>query len=160
MFYDVVEGTHEKFSGVKNPNMFLPLWAGVPLPQAEVDRIVKQHMLNPKEFFRELPFPSLSFDNPKYDSGGYWRGRIWPHFVFWMAQTLWNTGYHKEAEVTADRLLGMIQNQPWFMENFNSDPKELGKDGYRHLSQREYIWTEAAAIELLLERYKQPAALQ
>ncbi|HEX4485425.1 MAG TPA: trehalase family glycosidase [Terriglobales bacterium] len=160
MFYDVVEGTHLKFSGVKNPNMFLPLWAGVPLPEAEVHRVVEQHMLNPKEFFRELPFPSLSFDDPKYDSGGYWRGRIWPHFAYWMAQTLWNAGYHKESELTANRLLEMMQNQPWFMENFNSDPEKLGKDGERHLSQREYIWTEAAAIEILLERYKQPTSLK
>ena len=156
MFYDVLEGTHEKFSGVKNPNMFLPLWAGVPLPEAEVHRIVEQHMLNPKEFFRQLPFPSLSYDDPKYESGGYWRGQIWPHFVYWMAQTLWRAGYHKEAELTADRLLVMMQIQPWLMENFNSDPQKIGKDGYE-LSQPEYNWTESAAIELLLERYKEPA---
>ena len=51
MFYDVVEGTHEKFSGVKNPNMFLPLWAGVPLPETEVRRVIKLHMLNPNAVF-------------------------------------------------------------------------------------------------------------
>jgi hypothetical protein len=159
MFYDVVEGTHEKFSGVKNPNMFLPLWAGVPLPEGDVRRIIEQHMLNPNEFFRELPFPSLSYDNPKYDSAGYWRGRIWPHFVYWMAQTLWRAGYHKEAELTADRELVMMQKEPWLMENFNSDPKRIGKIGEQD-SQPEYIWTESAAIELLLERYKEPAPAQ
>ena len=156
MFYDVVEGTHEKFSGVKNPNMFLPLWAGVPLPEADIRRIVEQHMLNPNEFFRELPFPSLSYDNPKYDPAGYWRGRIWPHFVYWMAQTLWRAGYHKEAELTADRELAMMQKEPWFMENFNSDPKRIGRIGEQD-SQPEYVWTESAVIELLLERYKEPA---
>jgi hypothetical protein len=156
MFYDVVEGTHEKFSGVKDPNMFLPLWAGVPLPDAEVHRIVERHMLNPKEFFRELPYPSLSYDDPKYEPAGYWRGRIWPHFVYWMAETLWRTGYHKEAEVTADRLLDMMQLEPWFMENFNSDPNQIGKVGEKD-SQPEYVWTQAAAIELLLERYKESA---
>ena len=31
MFYDVKTGTHEKLSGVKTPNMFLPLWAAAPL---------------------------------------------------------------------------------------------------------------------------------
>jgi putative isomerase len=154
MFYDVVEGKHEKFSGVKDPNMFLPLWAGVPLPETEVRRVVEQHMLNPKEFFRTLPFPSLSYDNPKYEGGDYWRGRIWPHFVCWMAQTLWRTGYHKEAEITADRLLDMIQIQPWLMENFNSDPRQIGKDGYE-LSQPEYNCKESAAIEILLERHKE-----
>ena len=159
MFYDVTEGTHEKFSGVKNPNMFLPLWAGVPLPESDVHRIIEKHMLNPDEFFRELPFPSLSFDNPKYESTGYWRGRIWPHFVYWMAQTLWRAGYHKEAELTADRLLSMMQLEPWFMENFNSDPQKVGRIGEED-SQPEYVWTQSAAIELLLERYKEPAPAQ
>ena len=155
MFYDVEEGTHVKFSGVKTPNMFLPLWAGVPLPEADVRRVVEQHMLNPNEFFRQLPFPSLSFDNPKYDPTGYWRGRIWPHFVYWMAQALWRTGYRKEAELTADRLLEMMQYRPWFMENFNSSLEGMGKDADRD-SQPEYVWTTSAAIELLLERYKDP----
>jgi glycogen debranching enzyme len=86
----------------------------------------------------------------QYESGGYWRGRIWPHFVYSMAQTLWRNGYHKEAEQTADRLLRMMQIQPWLMENFNSDPEKIGKDGY-DLSQPEYNWSESAAIELLLE---------
>ncbi len=156
MFYDVEEGTHNKFSGVKTPNMFLPLWAGVPLPESEIRRIVEQHMLNPNEFFRQLPFPSLSFDNPKYDPAGYWRGRIWPHFVYWMVQTLWRTGYHKEAELTADRLLEMMQIKPWLMENFNSSPEGLARADDRD-SQPEYVWTNAAAIELLLERYKDPS---
>ena len=64
MFYDVTEGTHEKFSGVKDPNMFLPLWAGVPLPEADVHRIIEKHMLNPDEFFRSLPFPASRLTTP------------------------------------------------------------------------------------------------
>jgi len=152
MFYDVAEGTHEKFSGVKNPNMFIPLWAGVPLPKEEVRRIVEKHMLNPDEFFRELPFPSLSYDNPKYNPMGYWRGRIWPHFVFWMIQGLWRQGYHKEAELTADRLLAMFQKTPWFHENYDSIPGAAAQ--YPGLP--EYNWANATVIELLLERYKEP----
>jgi hypothetical protein len=152
MFYDVREGTHEKFSGVKNPNMFLPLWAGVPLPQSEVRRVVEKHMLNPDEFFRELPFPSLSYDNPEYDPKGYWRGRIWPFVVYWMTQTLWRTGYHAEAELTADRLLKLLQSTPWFMENYQSTktPTDLFTD-----SQPEYNMSQSIVIELLLERYKE-----
>ena len=115
----------------------------------------------PIHFLRRCGPPVLrhcahSFDNPKYDPGGYWRGRIWPHFVYWMSQTLWRVGYHKEAELTADRLLEMVQKEPWFMENFNSNPEKIARDGYR-FSQPEYIWTEAATIEVLLEGYKEPS---
>ncbi|MEO8660028.1 MAG: trehalase family glycosidase [Bryobacteraceae bacterium] len=153
MFYDVRLNTREKFSGVKNPNMFIPLWAGVPLPEPEVRRVVESHMLNPAEFFRELPFPSLSYDNPKYDPKSYWRGRIWPHFGYWMVQTLWRSGYHREAELTADRLLSLLQKAPWYMENYESTP-EGASAAPNIYSRPEYNWTQATAIELLLERYK------
>jgi len=154
MFFDVREGTREKFSGVKNPHMFLPLWAAAPLPESEVRRVVENHMLNPDEFYRELPFPSLSYDNPQYDPKGYWRGRIWPPIVYWMTQTLWRTGYHKEAELTADRLLNLLQTTPWIMENYQSAPLPPGVLSDRD-SQPEYDWCQATVIELLLERYKE-----
>ena len=110
MFYDVKEGTREKFSGVKNPNMFLPLWAGVPLPEREVKRVIERHLLNPAEFFRaDMPIPSLSLDHPGFDPTAYWRGRIWPHINFWMMQALWRHGYHAEAELLADRMMTPVQ---------------------------------------------------
>jgi putative isomerase len=149
MYFDVHTGTHDIFSGVKSPNMFLPLWAGVMKNKNELDKIVKDHMLNPSEFYRELPFPSLSYDNPKYDPKGYWRGRIWPHVVYWMTQALWRSGYHKEAEVTADRLLKLIlTSSPWIHENYESS--KGGGIGYP-----EYDWSQSIVIELLLERYKE-----
>jgi hypothetical protein len=155
MFFDVKEGTREVFSGVKNPNMFLPLWAGVPLPAREVSRIVAGHMLNPDEFFRELPFPSVSYDHPQYDPQGYWRGRIWPHVVYWMIQTLWGCGYHAEAELTAERLLTMFQRTPWFHENYASATGE-GWNAKERIGFPDYNWSHATVIELLLERYKEP----
>jgi len=158
MFYDVAIGTRKPFTRVKNPNMFLPLWAGVPLPKAEIKRVIEKHMLNPNEFYRELPFPSLSYDHPEYNPKEYWRGRIWPHVVFWMTQTLWKHGYHKQAEWIADRMLNLLQGLPWFMENYDSG---TGKDVWPPpegwtFSSPEYNWSCATVIELLLERYKEP----
>ena len=120
MFFDVKTGTHEKLSGMKTPNMFLPLWAGTPLTKEQIAPIIERHMLNPKEFYRDLPFPSLSYDNRLYDPEGYWRGRIWPHVVYWMTQAMWRQGYSKEAEQTADRLLAMFEKTPWLHENYES----------------------------------------
>jgi putative isomerase len=149
IFFDVKTGTREKLSGVKTPNMFLPLWAAIPLKKEQIGAIVERHMLNPQEFYRDLPFPSLSYDNPKYEPAGYWRGRIWPHVVYWMAQTLWRQGYHKEAGQTADRLLALLQKTSWLHENYES-----GQGG--GIGCPNYNWTCATAIELLLERYKDP----
>jgi putative isomerase len=149
IFFDVRTGTHEKLSGVKTPTMFMPLWSGTPLGKDQIKSIVERHMLNPQEFYRSLPFPSLSYDNPKYDPQGYWRGRIWPHVVYWMIQTMWRQGYHQEAEQTADRLLVMFEKTPWLHENYES--AEGGGIGVP-----DYNWSCATAIELLLERYKEP----
>jgi hypothetical protein len=149
MFFDVKTGTHDKLSGVKGPNMFLPLWAGVPLKSDQAKAIIERHMLNPKEFYRDLPFPSLSYDHPSYDPQGYWRGRIWPHVVYWMIEALWRQGYEKEAEQTAARLLKMLEGSPWLNENYESA-------GGTAIGQPDYNWTCATAIELLLERYKEP----
>lgn len=149
MFFDVKTGTHQKLSGVKSPNMFLPLWVDVPLDKAQVKAIVERHMLNPAEFYRELPFPSLSYDDPKYDPEGYWRGRIWPHIVYWMIQTLWRQGYHKEADVVATRLVKMFETTPWDHENYESGSGQ-------GVGQPDYNWGCATLVELLLERYKEP----
>lgn len=149
LFFDVKTGTREKLSGVKTPNMFLPLWSGTPLGRDEIDKIVKRHMLSPQEFYRDLPFPSLSYDNPKYDPQSYWRGRIWPHVVYWMIQAMWRQGYEKEAEVTADRLLKMFDKTPWLHENYES-----AQGG--GIGAPDYNWSCATVIELLLERYKEP----
>lgn len=149
MFYDVKEGTHSKFSGAKIPNMFLPLWAGVPLAKGEIDKIVRNHMLNPEEFYGKCPFPSLSYDHPEYHPSGQWRGRVWPHVVYWMVQTLWKHGYHREAGQVVDRLLDMMLANPWIYENYESSQgKPVGIP--------EYNWSLSTAIQLLLERYKEP----
>jgi len=149
MFYDVTEGTHSRFSGAKTPNMFLPLWAGVPLAREEIDKIIRNHMLNPKEFYGDCPFPSLSYDHPEYDPTSLWRGRVWPHVMYWMIQTLWKHGYHGEAEQVADRLLDMLLENPWIHESYESSQ---GKP----IGQPEYNWSLSTTIQLLLERYKEP----
>jgi len=118
MFFDVAIGTRKIFSGCKGPNMFLPLWAGVPLPEKEIHRVIETHMLNPDEFYGPHPFPSLSYDDPKFDSLGYWRGRVWPHIGTLMVEILWKYGYEKEAEQVADWYLDLYAKKPWFMECF------------------------------------------
>jgi hypothetical protein len=172
MFFDVKEGTREKFSGVKNPNMFLPLWAGVPLPQKEARRVIQRHLLNPAEFFSpDMPVPSLSLDNPGFDPQGYWRGRIWPHINYWMIETLWRHGYHEQADQLADRMIALFKTTPWLQENYPGDPAliremaqaarpvESGQETrgiYTHSSSSpDFGWSAASLIEIVLERYKE-----
>ena len=155
MFYDVREGTHQKFSGAKGPFLFIPLRAQVPLPPRDVQKVIEEHMLNPQEFFGEMPFPSVSYDDPQYDPNGYWRGRIWPHVVYWMIQTLWLNGYHAEAQETAERILKMFQRTPWIHENYHSG-SGAGWDTTERIGFPDYNWSFSTLILILLERYQDP----
>ena len=64
MFYDVKEGTHEKFSGVKNPNMFLPLWAGVPLAAEQVARVIERPHAEPGRVLPRAAVPQRVVRQP------------------------------------------------------------------------------------------------
>ncbi len=66
-----------------------------------------------------------------------------------MVQALWRQGREREAEQTADRLLGMFDKTPWLHENYES--AHGGGIGVP-----DYNWSCATVIELLLERYKDP----
>lgn len=157
MFLDVAEGTREIFSGVKGPNMFFPLLLDdLPLPEDEVRRIIESHMLNPDESFRPLPFPSLSYDDPKFDPEGYWRGRVWPHIGFIMLQILWKHGYRDQADQCADWFLDLYNQTPWFHENYYGAPLEPEQPSRPTHGVREYNWAQATVIRLLLRRYRDP----
>jgi glycogen debranching enzyme len=129
--------------------MFLPIWAGVPLPEKEIHRIIETHMLNPAEFFGPRPFPSLSYDDPKFDPLGYWRGRVWPHIGALMLEILWKFGYEKEAEQAASWYIDLYAKSPWLHECFagsETETREVGVPGQS--------WAAATVVRLLLQRYR------
>jgi len=154
-FLDTEEGTREIKSGVLTPHMFLPLWAECPLPKEAVSGIIETHMLDPETFFGEYPFPSLAYNHPEYDPEGYWRGRVWPHMVFWMIQTLWLHDYREEATTVARRLLKMMLKTPWICENYNSQ-NGVGWNPDTNRGWPGYNWCYATVILLITGKHKQP----
>jgi glucosidase len=148
-FWDVDVLTGRPWNRVVTPNMFIPLWAGVPLSREQIDGIIQTHMLNPAEMNGKVPFPSVAYNDKSYDPLGYWRGIVWPHFVYWMAETLQKNGYPEEAQRVADRLLEILASSEYLHECYES------KEG-KPAGIPEYNWTGAATIELLLQRWKSP----
>lgn len=133
--------------------MFLPLWAEVPMPDAARKDLIENSLLNPKKFFGPIPFPSVAYDHPTYDPGGYWRGKAWSHFSCWLTEVLWREGYRSEADEAANRI--MAWQQMWdFRENMNTDPSELFPKGFPH-----YNWGSAAYCFLAERLYRQPSPL-
>jgi putative isomerase len=128
--------------------MFLPLWAGVPMPEAAKKDLIENYLLNPKKFFGAIPFPSVAYDHPSYDPAGYWRGRAWSHFSCWLVEVLWREGYQSEADEAANRIIAW--QQMWdFRENMNTDPSELFPKGFPH-----YNWGSAAYCYLSERLYR------
>jgi glycogen debranching enzyme len=59
-----------------SPTLFYPMLAKV-ATQHEVDRMLKEHMTNKKEFWGEWVITMTPWNDPAYKDNTYWRGRIW-----------------------------------------------------------------------------------
>jgi neutral trehalase len=58
------------------PTNFYPMLGCVPT-QAQAERMVREHLLNPDEFATPWPLPSIAKRDPAYPEQEYWRGRVW-----------------------------------------------------------------------------------
>ncbi len=65
-----------QFSFRLSPTNFYPLLAKAATPQ-QAAVMIKNHLLNPKEFWGEWIIPSIARDDPAFKDQNYWRGRIW-----------------------------------------------------------------------------------
>jgi putative isomerase len=65
-----------QFSTRLSPTNFYPLLAKAATPQ-QADAMIKNHLLNPKEFWGEWVIPAIARDDPAFKDQNYWRGRIW-----------------------------------------------------------------------------------
>jgi putative isomerase len=65
-----------QFSFRLSPTNFYPLLAKAATPQ-QAEVMIKNHLLNPKEFWGEWIIPSIARDDPAFKDQDYWRGRIW-----------------------------------------------------------------------------------
>jgi putative isomerase len=65
-----------QFSPRLSPTNFYPLLAKAATPQ-QADLMIKNHLLNPKEFWGQYVIPSIARDDPAFNDQQYWRGRIW-----------------------------------------------------------------------------------
>jgi glycogen debranching enzyme len=133
--------------------MFWPLFAGVEMPRATRDSLLKA-LLDPAQFFGPVPFPSVAYNEPAYDARGYWRGRAWPHLSFFLLQTLVRLGHEKEARAAAARLVSWYSRQTGFLENICTDPAETKPHGFP-----DYNWGSAAFYLMATGDYLRPDSM-
>jgi putative isomerase len=109
------------------PTSFYPLLAGAATPD-QAARMVREHLLNPKEFWGDWVLPSITRDDPAALDNVYWRGRIWPPLVFLVCQGLRRYGFDTEAHEVAVRSMNLFMRE-WSAhahccENFNAQTGE------------------------------------
>ena len=65
-----------RFSPRLSTTNFYPLFAGIATPQ-QAERMIKEHLLNPKEFWGKYVAPTIARNDPAFPDQNYWRGTIW-----------------------------------------------------------------------------------
>ena len=105
-FYDRDERTGKALK-IKYVGSFAAMWAGIATKE-QAERLVREHILNPAEFWRQFPLPAYAATEPGYtaermeqDVGCNWRAYTWIPTNYYVFEALRTYGYQKEAEQLA-----------------------------------------------------------
>jgi len=81
-FWNEKEGIYEnrfwdgRYSNHLSPTNFYPMFAGIATPE-QAERMIKEHLLNPQEFWGKYVAPTIARNDPTFPDQFYWRGDIW-----------------------------------------------------------------------------------
>jgi hypothetical protein len=107
-------------------------WAGLAplalarLPRDVGERIVNEHLLNPRRYWLDYPVPSTAASEPTFVPGDdrylwierYWRGPTWLFSTWFILRGLLHLGYEAQAAHLVDRTLALVE-RAGFREYFN-----------------------------------------
>lgn len=81
-----------------SPTNFYPLLARAATP-AQADAMIREHLLNPNEFWGDRVIPSIARNDPAFPDQDYWRGRIWGpmNYLVWLGLGRYQTATAIEA---------------------------------------------------------------
>lgn len=109
----------------KSVTGFLPMWLGV-APRARIERLVREHLLNPQEFW--LPYPLATW--AKNEEGYYqerignectWMGATWVPTNYMVFHGLLNYGYREEAAILVESTYKMVMGESCTREYYNGE---------------------------------------
>jgi len=93
---------------IKTWTNFTPLWPGIATP-AQAERMIKDYILNPNEFWCDYGLRTLGPGEPSYNpKSGYWRGPVWVLSNYLVMHGLMNYGYKSEARELAQRTVKLL----------------------------------------------------
>lgn len=113
-YYDRNEKTGKQIR-VKSVAGFIPLWAGV-TSAAQARRLVKDHLMNPREFWLKYPVATYARTEPNFYQGSKsgecnWQGTSWIPTNYMIFQGLMRYAFKDEARELVLRTLNMALDQ-------------------------------------------------
>ena len=109
---------------------FLPMWNGLAKPE-QADRLVREHLMNEKEFWSPHGVRTLSADERMYDPStargnpSNWLGPVWGISNYLVWEGLKAYGYDKEAQQVAHRTIALfardLKASGGWHENYHPD---------------------------------------
>ena len=127
-----------RFSERRSPTLFYPLLAMTASPE-RADRLIREHLLNPDEFWGDFVLPSTTRDDPSFPRQRYWKGAIWPPLNFLTYLGLRKAGDGANAAELSARSLDMFlrewRRKGYVSENLSSitgtgDDERLSSDPF------------------------------
>jgi len=142
-----------------SPTNFYPLLAGVATP-AQADRMVREHLMNPAEFWGEWVIPAIARNDPAFKDQEYWRGRIWGpmnYLVYLGLRKYDQPEARRQLAAKSLRLFELEWNAHGHVhENYNA---LTGQGDDVGSSDRFYHWGALLGYLDLLEQTNQPQAV-
>jgi hypothetical protein len=111
--------------------------------QEMADRFVKEHLMNPEEFFTPMPLTSIAANDPAFKNGQYndWSGQPQGLTYQRAIHALENYGYFSEITLLGEKLIATVAQKNTFSQQFDPFTGEFGGKDYgpTALSVLEYI---------------------
>lgn len=105
-YYDIDAASHRKLN-IKSPFAFMVMLSRH-ARKDRVERLVREHLLNEREFWTRFPLPSISIDNPKFDPVDMFRGSTWVMANWLVIEGLMRQGYRPEAMALARKTVELV----------------------------------------------------
>ena len=140
MFFDADPVTAERRT-LWSASGFLPLWADVDIGEEKAKAMIKEHLLNEKKFFGQIPLPCIAYDQEEYKPEKWWRGPTWMSLSWMVNEVLLKYGFTDEHKHVCEAYHEMILKDGNLRELFNSQTGE-GLGAY------DQGWTAAVFIKL------------
>ena len=123
-YYDRSEKTGE-LNRIKSVAGFIPLWIGAASPE-RAERLVKEHLLNPHEFWTNYPVATWAKTEPDYrqekaGNESTWLGSTWIPTNYMVFRGLLRYGYTDIAAELADKTFELVVSEVDLREYYNGE---------------------------------------